>query len=86
MYCQREIESETPCAEQCDHCKEYYGPLEMGHAAGDYADSVHPDVTSNHYSTPEWQRTYEAFIAGCKYIKTQIKTSNYVDNDSEKIF
>lgn len=28
FYCQREIEGESKCAEQCDHCKEYYKPLE----------------------------------------------------------
>jgi uncharacterized HAD superfamily protein len=26
-YCQREIEEESKCDEQCDHCKEYYKPL-----------------------------------------------------------
>ena len=28
FYCQREIEDETKCEEQCDHCKEYYKPIE----------------------------------------------------------
>lgn len=28
FYCQREIEQETKCDVQCDHCKEYYKPLE----------------------------------------------------------
>jgi hypothetical protein len=28
FYCQREIEFESKCKEQCDHCKEYYAPLE----------------------------------------------------------
>ncbi|MBT3209889.1 MAG: hypothetical protein HN347_16215 [Bacteroidetes bacterium] len=27
-YCQREIEGNKMCKEQCDHCKEYYAPLE----------------------------------------------------------
>ena len=28
FYCQREIEFESQCIIQCDHCKEYYKPLE----------------------------------------------------------
>ena len=28
FYCQREIEDKEPCDIQCDHCKEYYKPLE----------------------------------------------------------
>lgn len=28
MKCQRDIEGESKCSEQCDHCKEYYAPLE----------------------------------------------------------
>lgn len=27
-YCQRQIEGKSKCTEQCDHCKEYYAPLE----------------------------------------------------------
>jgi hypothetical protein len=27
FYCQREIEGEKSCKQQCDHCKEYYSPL-----------------------------------------------------------
>lgn len=30
FYCQRDIEGETPCKEQCEHCKEYYKPIEDG--------------------------------------------------------
>lgn len=29
FYCQREIENHTKCKTQCDHCKEYYKPLEQ---------------------------------------------------------
>ena len=28
FYCQRDIEGESICEEQCEHCKEYYAPLE----------------------------------------------------------
>ena len=28
FYCQREIENESKCDEQCEHCREYYKPLE----------------------------------------------------------
>ena len=28
FYCQRDIEGESKCDTQCDHCKEYYSPLE----------------------------------------------------------
>jgi hypothetical protein len=28
-YCQREIEGESECKQQCNHCKEYYYPLEQ---------------------------------------------------------
>jgi len=28
FYCQSEIEGNKMCKEQCDHCKEYYKPLE----------------------------------------------------------
>ena len=28
FYCQREIEGESKCVKQCDHCKIYYKPLE----------------------------------------------------------
>lgn len=27
-YCQRAIEDETPCDSQCEHCKEYYAPIQ----------------------------------------------------------
>ena len=33
-YCQREIEEETRCKIQCDHCKSYYAPLENNDAIG----------------------------------------------------
>ena len=29
FHCQREIEGESKCTHQCDHCKEYYKPLEL---------------------------------------------------------
>jgi hypothetical protein len=28
FYCQRSIEGEDECDTQCEHCKEYYAPLE----------------------------------------------------------
>ena len=28
FYCQRNIEGELDCDNQCEHCKEYYAPLE----------------------------------------------------------
>ena len=28
FYCQRDIEGESICDEQCEHCKEYYAPIE----------------------------------------------------------
>jgi hypothetical protein len=28
FYCQQEIERESKCTYQCEHCKEYYKPLE----------------------------------------------------------
>jgi len=27
FYCQSEIEGDSKCIHQCDHCKEYYKPL-----------------------------------------------------------
>ena len=29
FYCQSEIEGNRKCKHQCDHCKEYYKPLEQ---------------------------------------------------------
>ena len=29
FYCQRDIEGESICEGQCDHCQEYYKPLEQ---------------------------------------------------------
>ena len=29
FYCQRDIEGQSICDNQCDHCKEYYKPLEQ---------------------------------------------------------
>lgn len=29
FYCQRDIEGESICDNQCEHCKEYYKPLEQ---------------------------------------------------------
>ena len=29
FYCQREIEGQSKCKTQCDHCKEYYKPLDQ---------------------------------------------------------
>jgi hypothetical protein len=86
MYCQSEIEFNKRCDVQCEHCKEYYGPLEEDHAAGDYADMVNPTVLSNHSSNPEWRKSYDAFIAGCNYTKNNLKLSNYVDTDPKKVF
>lgn len=28
FYCQRQIEDKLKCTKQCEHCKEYYKPLE----------------------------------------------------------
>jgi hypothetical protein len=28
FYCQRKFEEESKCVYQCDHCKEYYKPIE----------------------------------------------------------
>lgn len=28
MYCQRDIEGESKCQNQCEHCKVYFAPLE----------------------------------------------------------
>jgi hypothetical protein len=28
FYCQRDIEGQSQCKTQCDHCKAYYKPLE----------------------------------------------------------
>ena len=38
FYCQRDIEGESKCKEQCDHCKEYYAPLENEHINEDILD------------------------------------------------
>jgi hypothetical protein len=29
FYCQRQIEGNRKCKKQCEHCKEYYKPLEQ---------------------------------------------------------
>ena len=29
FYCQSEIEGDRKCTNQCEHCKEYYKPLEQ---------------------------------------------------------
>lgn len=29
FYCQSEIETDNKCDSQCEHCKEYYKPLEQ---------------------------------------------------------
>jgi len=29
FHCQREIEGRSKCTNQCEHCKEYYKPLEQ---------------------------------------------------------
>lgn len=29
FYCQSEIEGNRKCTNQCEHCKEYYKPLEQ---------------------------------------------------------
>lgn len=28
FYCQRDIEGNSKCKKQCEHCKEYYKPVE----------------------------------------------------------
>jgi nitrate/TMAO reductase-like tetraheme cytochrome c subunit len=35
FYCQNQIEGGDTCAEQCEHCKEYYKPLEKLRSAED---------------------------------------------------
>lgn len=33
--CQRSIEDEDKCEEQCDHCREYYSPLQKPNVSGE---------------------------------------------------
>jgi hypothetical protein len=81
MICQRQEEFQEPCKVQCEHCKEYYAPLEEHHAAADYADSIGLEKYQ-----PDWTNLFNAFLAGCEYAKNLYKNSSYDDSDSDKIF
>lgn len=43
FYCQSEIEGDRKCTNQCEHCKEYYKPLEQSHvtSVGDCSEQWH---------------------------------------------
>ncbi len=76
MYCQREIEGQTECETQCEHCNKYYEPLEIDHAAQDYVDSsvfkMNPSIDDELGYNP----LMESFIAGALFYKKYINETN----------
>jgi hypothetical protein len=76
VYCQREIEDETPCETQCEHCNKYYEPLEIDHAAQDYADSG--EFMMNLLVDDEFgvNRAIKSFIAGALFYKNYINETD----------
>jgi hypothetical protein len=63
--CQSDIEGSDKCGIQCDHCYEYYSPLEVEQAARDWADKFSGDSWKNHLR--------EAFEAGVEWAKANQK-------------
>lgn len=76
MYCQRDIEGETMCVIQCEHCNKYYEPLEIDHAAQDYADSG--EFMMNLLVDDELgvNRVKKSFIAGALFYKKYLNETN----------
>lgn len=74
MYCQRDIEDQSICETQCEHCKAYYEPLEIDAAALDYAESGEGLMNILPYDDDEGiNRDIKAFKAGALFYKNYIK-------------
>lgn len=63
-YCQREIESESECDTQCDHCKEYYAPPE-NEALQTY------QLQTGEKPEPRWVKFSEREPEGEFYVRTE---------------
>lgn len=74
MYCQRDIEDESICDVQCEHCKLYYEPLEIDAAGVAYAESGEGLINILPYDDEAGiNRDIKAFIAGAMFYKNYIK-------------
>ena len=69
--CQLEIEGASQCESRCDHCKEYYKPLDRLDLKDYplkcsiiYADNVNPNTTDNMEDEYLWGRVSEAYMSG----------------------
>jgi len=80
--CQLEIEGGSQCENRCDHCKEYYEPLDrldlkdyLLKCSVTHADSVSPNTPDNMEDEYLWGRVSEAYMIGVN------KTLELIDND-----
>ena len=86
MYCQRDIENQSICENQCVHCKSYYAPLEEQSAIREYADMMNPDaISSTQFNSDlQWNRDANAFEAGIEFAKKYYNAC--IDDESDKVF
>lgn len=91
MYCQRQIEMETPCETQCEHCEQYYRDIDpltvedvIKKAAFNYADNHYPNTPDNMEDEVQWYNDMTAFQAGAMYYKNNFNRSEIdLDLDPE---
>jgi len=67
-YCQKEIEEQSKCKIQCEHCKEYYKPLE---AKEEETVEQYVDEQISLGNVQDYHRTW--FSAVCNYWKNKSK-------------
>lgn len=58
FYCQSNIEDNEKCEIQCNHCKEYYKPLEEMISKQQVIDEIEQRIKDEHRKHPtlEWER------------------------------
>lgn len=73
--CQLEIEGGSQCVDRCDHCKEYYKPLDIIDLKDHllkcsiiYADNISPNTPNNMEDEYLWGRISEAYMEGVQKV------------------
>ena len=94
MYCQRDIEGESKCDVQCEHCAEYYSGIDpltvddlIKEAAIRYADNHWPNTPENMEDEVQWYNDVVAFQKGVEWYKNNFDNKS-IDNETEsgKVF
>ena len=81
FYCQREIECNTPCETQCDHCKEYYKPIEPQKYKGYIIEpNEYPHTKLRYQATPIEYTGCETIFHGKTIDNCKQQIEDYEDN------